>query len=136
MLQKEEEDRRETAVFREEPSRTVFPPDIHLVREYIQELSQFHKITAQRGLINRNPTQDLACVQPLSNFILQYDLLLMHTFACKEINYLCNLGHLQKVLLGAVCRQYSGSLKERLNPGGMTKSNTSVEPEKVTTTVE
>lgn len=31
----------------------MFPPDIHLVRGYIQVLSQFHKITAQRGLINR-----------------------------------------------------------------------------------
>lgn len=104
LLQKEDEDRRETAVFQEEPSRTVFPPDIHLVRGYIQVLSQFHKITAQGGLINRNtnPKQDLACVQLLSNFILQYDLLLMHNFARKEINYLCNLGHLQKGATG--CR--------------------------------
>lgn len=113
LLQEEEGDRRETAVFQEEPSRTVFPPDIHLVGEYIQVLSQFHKITAQRGLINRNtyPKQDLVCVQLLSNFILQYDLLLMHNFACKEINYLCNLGHLQKVLLGAIRRQYVERLR-------------------------
>lgn len=113
LLQKEEEDRRETAVFQEEPSRTVFPPDIHLVREYVQVLSQFHKITAQRGLVNwnTNPKQDLACVQLLSNFILQYDLILMHNLARKEINYLCNLGHLQKALLGAVRRQYVERLR-------------------------
>lgn len=47
LLQKEDEDRRETAVFQEEPSRTVFSPHINLLREYIQVLSQFHKITVQ-----------------------------------------------------------------------------------------
>lgn len=67
--------RRETAAFQEEPSRTVFPPDRRFVRGCIQVLSQFHEITAQRGLISRNtnPKQDLAFVQRLSNFILEYD---------------------------------------------------------------
>ena len=64
LLQKEDEDLRETAAFQEEPSRTVFPPDSRLVRGYIQVLSQFHEITAQRGPINRNtnPKQDPACL--------------------------------------------------------------------------
>lgn len=115
LLQEEEEDRRETAVFQEDPSRAMFPLDIHLVREYVQVLSWFHKITAQWGLINRNTNaeQDMACAQLLGNFILQYDLILMHNSACKEINYLCNLGHLQKVQLGAICRQHVARLWTR-----------------------
>lgn len=90
-------DWRETDVFQEKPSRAAFPLDIRLVREHIRVLSQFHKITAQWGLINRNtnPEQEMACVQLLSNFILQYDLILMHNSASEEINYLCNLGHFQ-----------------------------------------
>lgn len=72
MLHTEEEDRRETAVLQGEPSRTVFPPDIHLVREYIQVLSQFYMITAQRGLINRNtnPKQDLGVCATAEQFYI------------------------------------------------------------------
>lgn len=82
----EGEDQRETAVFQEEPSRAVFARDFHLVRKYMQVLLQFHKIAAQRGLINSNTNlkQDLACVQLLSNFKVQYDLLLMHNSASKK----------------------------------------------------
>lgn len=52
----------------------------------MQGLLQFHKIVAQRGLINSNTNlkQDLAYVQLLSNFKVQYDLLLMHNSASKK----------------------------------------------------
>lgn len=86
LLQTKEEDWRETTVFQEEPSKTVLAPDFHLLRKYMQVLSQFHKIAAQKGVINKNTNlkQDLTYVQLLSNFILQYDLILMHNSASKK----------------------------------------------------